>query len=165
MPGKLFYQLHLLIYVRAISISKGKILGAHKVQGFGVWKEPYSRVNIVQLSRYPTEVLVVRVCRCTAYLVQSGAAKRRHHCQERQPKPGRVAESWRKGFESGNVLRPPGAWHSAFLLCRCKKNEAEKGAKESLENSKIKSRATEFNTTALFPPSCSASYVVGLFRT
>jgi hypothetical protein len=88
MPGKLFYQLHLLIYVRAISISKGKILGAHKVQGFAVWKEPYSRVNIVQPSRYPTEVLVVAVCRCTAYLVQSGAAKSRHHCQERQPKPG-----------------------------------------------------------------------------
>lgn len=38
MPGKLFYQLHLLIYVRAISISKGKILGPHKVQGLGCGK-------------------------------------------------------------------------------------------------------------------------------
>lgn len=62
--------------MRAISISKGKILGAHKVQGFVVGKEPYSRVNGVQLSRYPTEVLVAQVRRCTAYLVQSGAARR-----------------------------------------------------------------------------------------
>jgi|HubBroStandDraft_4_1064222.scaffolds.fasta_scaffold163943_2 hypothetical protein len=165
MPGKLFYQLHLLIYVRAISISKGKILGTHKVQGFAVWKEPYSRVNIVQPSRYPTEVLVVPVCRCTAYLVQSGAAKRRPNVRSVNRSPEAVAESLRKGFERrerSETCRPHDIPHS--WLCRWK-DEVEKGPKEASENPKIKSRATEFNPTALFPPSCSASYVVGLFRT
>jgi len=96
MPGKLFYQLHLLIYVRAISISKGKILGAHKVQGFAVWKEPYSRVNIVQPSRYPTEVLVMQVRRCTAYLVQSGAAKRSTSQEPTEVRNNRSPEEVRK---------------------------------------------------------------------
>jgi hypothetical protein len=112
MPGKLFYQLHLLIYVRAISISKGKILGTHKVQGFAVWKEPYSRVNIVQPSRYPTEVLVVPVCRCTAYLVQSGAAKRRPNVRSVNRSPEAVAESLRKGFERRERSEPN-------LILRC----------------------------------------------
>ena len=88
MPGKLFYQLHLLIYVRAISISKGKILGAHKVQGFAVWKEPYSRVNIVQPSRYPTEVLVVRVVPLYSLPGTVRRCEKEAQCQERQPKPG-----------------------------------------------------------------------------
>ena len=82
MPGKLFYQLHLLVYVRAISISKGKILGAHKVQGFAVWKEPYSRVNIVQPSRYPTEVLVVRVVPLYSLPGTVRRCEEEHHRQE-----------------------------------------------------------------------------------
>src|SRR5580704_300080 len=95
MPGKLFYQLHLLIYVRAISISKGKILGAHKVQGFAVWKEPYSRVNIVQPSRYPTEVLVVRVVPLYSL---PGTVRR---SEKEAPMSGASTKAWKQWQDRG----------------------------------------------------------------